>query len=107
PPQKPQQTALGGPPPDVEDDGIGDTRIERRRAPADDKTRFFGAGDDFDLKSDFLANPRKKHVAIGRLATRFGGDIAPRGDPAAGDLARADLERVESTSHCVFREGSR
>ncbi len=72
----PQPDDLGRAAADVEDDRVGDARVEQRGAAGDDEARLLGGRDDLEVDADRLAHPVDEAGAIRRLAAGLGRDIA-------------------------------
>src|SRR5215831_20803575 len=103
---QPQPHDFGRATTDIEDDGVGDTWIEKRRAAGDDESGLLSARDYFDVEASLLAYPGHEHLAVGRLATGFCGDVPSFSNVAGGDFVGADLKRVEGSRHRLCRQSA-
>jgi hypothetical protein len=95
-----QPDDLGRAAADIKDDRIGHARIQQRRAARDHEARLLGGRDDLELDPHLVAHATEELAAIGGAAAGLGRHRARGADPALGDLAGADPERVERAVHC-------
>ncbi len=95
-------TGLGRAAADVEDQRIGNARMQERRTAGDHQPRFLGSRDDLELDADLVAHPIEEGSAIIGAAAGLGRDIAAGGDPALTDLAGAHPERLDRAGHRRF-----
>src|SRR5439155_24884472 len=84
---------------DIEDEGVGNARVQPRRAAGDDEPGLLGGGDDLELNADLVAHAVEKLGAILGAAASFGCDITAGHDLALAELAGADPQGLDRPRH--------
>src|SRR5262249_17900160 len=99
---KPQATDFRRAATDVEDEGAGGFRGQKRRAARESERGFFATGNDFELDAGLPPGTSDECLTVARTSAGFGGNSPGMADAVTAHLAGADAQGFDGAVHGRF-----